>query len=82
MTRIRTTTDFGGFCQGVTRSSAGQNSAWRGDFRQEKGPGDYPSPSFWWRRRELNPRPQYLDHRIYMRSLSIGFNRATLRQTG
>jgi hypothetical protein len=36
----------------------------------------------WWRRRELNPRPQYLDHRIYMRSLSIGFNRATLRQTG
>ena len=36
----------------------------------------------WWRRRELNPRPQYLDHRIYMHSLSIGFNRTALRQTG
>jgi hypothetical protein len=25
--------------------------ATRGDFRQEKRPGDYPSPLIWWRRR-------------------------------
>jgi len=42
----------------------------------------YKSTGYWWRRRELNPRPQYLDHRIYMRSLSFGFNRTALRQTG
>ena len=35
---------FGSFCQGITRSSTGQNPAWRGGFRQEKGLGDYPSP--------------------------------------
>lgn len=33
---------------------------------------------YWWRRRELNPRPQYLDHRIYMHSLSFLFNRPKL----
>src|SRR5690606_1674763 len=28
----------------ATRSTGGRNPAWRGDFRQEKGPGAYPSP--------------------------------------
>ena len=32
----------------TTRSTGGRNSAWRGDFRQGKGPGDYPSPCRWW----------------------------------
>ena len=36
----------------ATRSTGGRNPAWRGDFRQEKGPGDYPSPWIWWSRRE------------------------------
>jgi len=31
--------------------------------------------SFWWRRRESNPRPQALRHRLYMLSRSIFFNR-------
>jgi hypothetical protein len=32
------------FWQGPTRSAVGQSPAWRGDFRQEKGPGDYSEP--------------------------------------
>ena len=28
----------------ATRSTDGQNPAWRGNFGQKKGPGDYPSP--------------------------------------
>jgi len=34
------------FWQGPTRSTVGQNPAWRGDFRQKKGLGDYSEP-FW-----------------------------------
>ena len=30
------------------RKPLGQNPAWRGDFRQEKEPGDYLSPCIWW----------------------------------
>ena len=30
---------------------------------------------YWWRRRELNPRPQVLRPRLYMLSLVFGFNR-------
>ena len=51
-------------------------------FPEAKRPGDYPSPSIWWRRRESNPRPQDLDHRIYMRSLSFVFDTPGLRRTG
>ncbi|SDX04620.1 hypothetical protein SAMN05216317_1265 [Nitrosomonas eutropha] len=36
------------FRQVDTHSTDGWNPARRGDFRQEKGPGDYPSPSIWW----------------------------------
>ena len=61
----------------ATRSTDGRNPAWRGDFRQEKGPGEYPSPCIWWRRRESNPRPQALDCRIYVRSSLFG-SRLTL----
>ena len=52
----------------VTRSTGGRNPAWRGDFGQEKGPGDYPSPCVWWRWRESNPRPKAIDARYYMLS--------------
>ena len=31
-----------------TRCIGSQNSAWRRNFRQEKGPGDYPGRSIWW----------------------------------
>src|SRR5580658_3540749 len=31
-------------------------------------PAGLPGPTDWWRRRELNPRPQVLDFRIYARS--------------
>ena len=56
----------------ATRSTGGRNPAWRGDFRQEKGPGDYPGPSVWWRRGESNPRPKMIDPRYYMLVLLIG----------
>ena len=41
----------------ATRSTGGRNPAWCGDFRQEKGPGDYPGPCVWWWNTEPNPRP-------------------------
>ena len=43
-----------------------RNPAPRGDSRKEKGPGYYPGPSDWWRRRESNPRPQVLRLWLYM----------------
>ena len=49
-----------------TRKPIGRNPAWRGDFRQEKGPGDYPSPCVWWSWRDLNPRPQIFHAQFYM----------------
>jgi len=52
----------------VTRSTDGRNPAWCGDFRQEKGPGDYPNPSIWWSRGDLNPRPPVRRYRFYMLS--------------
>lgn len=39
---------FQAFRRVTTRSTGGRNPAWRGDSRQEKGPGDYPSPCVWW----------------------------------
>ena len=39
---------FGVFRQAATRSTIGQNAASRGDFGQEKGPGESPSPGGWW----------------------------------
>ena len=71
-------TDFGGFCRGVTRSSTGRNPAWCGDFRQEKGLREYPSPSIWWRRRESNPRPQVRCPWFYMLSLVINLTAPSL----
>ena len=46
--------------QQSARSTGGRNPAWRcaGDFGQEKGPGDFPSPCNWWWNTEPNPRPQ------------------------
>jgi hypothetical protein len=52
-------------CDG-TRRAVARNPAPRGDARKEKGPGDYPDPWCWWRRRESNPRPQDLRLRLYM----------------
>ncbi len=54
----------------ITRSTGGWNPAWRGDFRQEKGPGDYPSPCGWWRRRLPNSHPNVLKN-IRSRSLKV-----------
>lgn len=73
----RETGRFGVFGRHGTRRASARNPAPRGDFRQEKGPGDYPSPSDWWRRGESNPRPQVLDSRIYVRS-SLFVSRLTL----
>jgi hypothetical protein len=39
---------FDSFGQGGTRRLNARNPARLGDFRQEKGPGDFPSPSIWW----------------------------------
>ena len=50
----------------ATRSTDGRDPAWRGDFRQEKGPGDFPSPCVWWSWRDLNPRPQIFHAQFYM----------------
>jgi hypothetical protein len=50
-----------------------QNPAWRGVSGQEKGPGDDPSPSIWWRWRESNPRPTTFRRSLYMRSQSLFF---------
>jgi len=50
-----------------------QNPAWRGIFGQEKGPGNDPSPSIWWRWRESNPRPTTFRRSLYMRSQSLFF---------
>jgi len=60
--------DFRADRQDGIRKPNGRNPAWRGDFRQEKGPGDYPDPCDWWRWRELNPRPKALHPRHYMLS--------------
>ena len=57
---------FRAFRLATTRSTGGRNPVWRGDFRQEKGPGDFPSPCVWWSWRELNPRPQAFVRQIYM----------------
>lgn len=38
----------------ATRSTDGRNPAWRGNFGQKKGPGDYPSPCVWWSRGHSN----------------------------
>ena len=40
---------------------------------KKKGPGDYPSPSIWWSRRESNPRPQALYSKIYIPSPVVWF---------
>jgi hypothetical protein len=53
-------------CDGTRRADT-RNPASRGDSRKEKGPGDYPGPSDWWRRRESNPRPRDLRLWLYMR---------------
>ena len=45
----------------TTRCTGSQNPAWRGDFRQEKGPGDYPSPWYWWRGGGSNSRPSHCE---------------------
>ena len=37
---------FGGFRCDATRSTDGRNPAWRGDFGQEKGPGDESEPLY------------------------------------
>ena len=39
------------------------------DFRQEKGPGDYPSPCVWWWNREPNPRPhmRFVSKALFLR---------------
>jgi hypothetical protein len=49
-----------------TRRANPRNPAPRGDSHKEKGPGDYPDPLDWWRRRESNPRPQDLRLWLYM----------------
>src|SRR5690606_8692601 len=41
----------------TTRSTGGRNPAWRADFREEKGPGDCPSPCVWGWNAEPDPRP-------------------------
>jgi hypothetical protein len=48
---------FPAFRQQATRSTDGRNPAWRGDFGQEKGPREFPSPCIWWWNTEPNPRP-------------------------
>ena len=40
--------EIGAFRLLAIRSTHRRNPAWRGDFRQEKGPGENPSPSIWW----------------------------------
>jgi len=63
----RKAVDFGYFGR---QSPAAHRRASPGK-RQKKGPGDYPSPCEWWRRRELNPRPQALYSQVYMLSLTL-----------
>jgi hypothetical protein len=52
----------------ATRSTGGLNPAWRGDFGQEKGPGEFPSPCMWWRNTEPNPRPSM---RLFRKALIL-----------
>ena len=47
----------------ATRSTDGQNPAWRGNFGQKKGPGDYPSPWIWWSQGGSNSRPRHCERR-------------------
>src|SRR5690606_35005732 len=47
-----------------TRRANPRNPPPRGESRKEKGPGDYPDPVDWWRRRESNPRPRALRARM------------------
>ena len=54
------------FWMAATRNADSQNPAPRGDFGQEKGPGEYPGPGDWWSWGELNPRPQIFLVQFYM----------------
>src|SRR5690606_31720775 len=65
----------------VTRSTGGRNPAWCGDFGQEKGPGDYPSPYIWWTERGSNPRPLHCESKNTVPiSLPLGVISAYLPQ--
>lgn len=58
-----------------TRKIDGQKPAQCVGSGQEKGPGDYPGPSDWWRRGELNPRPKALRPQPYMLITLFNFSR-------
>lgn len=52
---------IGAFWLTATRNAGSQNPMPRGDFGQEKGPGEYPTPCDWWRRGGSNSRPSHCE---------------------